>query len=83
MKTDKHTFWMVIGCVLPLILVFLAPAFGILNNTTLFIYLAAMFALHLLMPMHNHKNQQHNNNKNLNNDGNKTSKNNNHEQHQH
>ena len=55
----KHIFWMIIGCGLPLLLIFFAPALGIGSGTSLFIFVLAMFACHLLMPMH-HKGHQHN-----------------------
>lgn len=68
MKFDKHTFWMIIGCILPLLLIFIAPAFGINNSVSIFIFIVTMFAIHLFMPMHgpnghqhgqNHKNSNH------------------------
>lgn len=49
---NKHTIWMIIGCTIPLLLIFLAPALGISGNVSFFIFIAAMFACHLLMPMH-------------------------------
>ncbi len=48
----KHIIWMIIGCGLPLLLIFFAPALGISGNVSLFIFIIAMFACHLLMPMH-------------------------------
>ncbi|MBX2981446.1 MAG: hypothetical protein KF843_02135 [Flavobacteriales bacterium] len=57
----KHTLWMILGCVVPLLLIFLAPAFGLGGNVPLFILILAMFAFHLLMPMHHkgHGQQDH------------------------
>ncbi|MBU0695749.1 MAG: hypothetical protein KKE39_04380 [Bacteroidetes bacterium] len=60
----KHIFWMVIGCTLPLLLIFIAPALGLGSGITLFIFILAMFACHLLMPMnhngaHEHDDKQH------------------------
>lgn len=43
---------MIVGCGLPLLLIFFAPALGLNDNLTLFIFIIAMFACHLLMPMH-------------------------------
>ncbi len=43
---------MVIGCGLPLLLIFFAPALGISDTVSLFIFIIAMFSCHLLMPMH-------------------------------
>lgn len=55
----KHIFWMLIGCMLPLLLIFLAPALGLGSNASLFIFIIAMFACHLLMPMHHHRGPIH------------------------
>ena len=54
---NKHVFWMIIGCTVPLLLIFLLPLFGITGNYTFLIFIVAMFACHLLMPMH-HKGHQ-------------------------
>ncbi|RTL60041.1 MAG: hypothetical protein EKK37_04150 [Sphingobacteriales bacterium] len=64
----KHTLMMLVGCALPLLLIFMAPLFGIRGNWSVFIFVAAMFACHLLMPMHHHSDN---------------SKKSNHEQHSH
>ena len=59
----KHMLWMIIGCVLPLLFIFFAPALGLSSKTSMFIFIIAMFACHLLMPMHshcNHKKKQQN-----------------------
>ncbi|MAR66789.1 MAG: hypothetical protein CL833_06005 [Crocinitomicaceae bacterium] len=55
----KHILWMIIGCGLPLLLIFFAPALGINNSISTFVFIVAMFACHLLMPMH-HSGHQHN-----------------------
>lgn len=60
----KHILWMIIGCTIPLLLIFFAPALGLSGNTSLLIFIVAMFACHLLMPMHHggqahHKQQKH------------------------
>ncbi|MEJ5962980.1 hypothetical protein [Pedobacter immunditicola] len=52
----KHFLWMIIGCILPLLLIFLAPALGLSSKTSMFIFIVFMFACHLLMPMHFHGN---------------------------
>ena len=44
---------MIIGCTLPLLLIFFAPALGLGSNASLLIFIVAMFACHLLMP-HGH-----------------------------
>lgn len=47
----NHWSWMVIGCGLPLLLIFLAPSIGIGDGTALFAFIIIMFAIHLMMPM--------------------------------
>lgn len=54
----KHMLWMIIGCALPLLLIFLAPALGLSSKASIFIFIIAMFACHLLMPMHSHGNHK-------------------------
>lgn len=56
---NKHIFWMIIGCGIPLLLIFIAPVFGISDNISLFIFILVMFACHLLMPMHHHGKKKH------------------------
>lgn len=58
----NHTLWMLIGCGLPLLLIFFAPALGLSNDISLFIFILAMFACHLMMPhhKHHHDNQEEN-----------------------
>ena len=62
-EMKKHIIWMIIGCGLPLLLIFFAPALGLGNDISLFIFIAAMFACHLFMPMH-HDGHKHNQDKN-------------------
>jgi len=83
MKFDKHTLWMLIGCVLPILFIFLAPAFGISSGVSIIIFIAFMFACHLLMPMHGHEGHQHSNNDEHQHADNNSSKTENHEHHQH
>jgi len=54
MSSKKHIIIMVLGCVLPLLLLFFAPALGINNNLSFFLFLVAMLGFHLLFPMHHH-----------------------------
>lgn len=61
---NNHGIWMIIGCGLPLLFIFLAPSFGIGGGSSLFIFILFMFACHLFMPhgshglgSHNHNNQ--------------------------
>jgi len=57
----NHWLRMIIGCGLPLLFIFFAPLLGIDSNLSLFIFIGAMFAWHLLMPhgSHNHRNDKH------------------------
>lgn len=45
----KHHFWMLIGCILPFLLIFLLPMFGVSGGALLPVFILAMFACHLLM----------------------------------
>lgn len=69
----KHIFWMIIGCTVPLLLIFLLPLFGVTGNYSILIFIIAMFACHLMMPMHHGKHDKHS----------ETNKTENHESHQH
>jgi len=55
----SHTLWMILGCGIPLLFIFLAPTLGINGGSSLFIFIILMFAIHLFMPMHHH--DKHNN----------------------
>jgi hypothetical protein len=48
----KHHIWMILGCIVPLVFIFLAPLFGITGSLPLLGFIFLMFAVHLLMPMH-------------------------------
>lgn len=50
----NHLIWMLIGCTIPLLLIFLAPSLGLSGNYSLLIFVVIMLACHLLMP-HNHR----------------------------
>lgn len=45
----SHTVRMLIGCILPLLLIFVLPLLGVGEGVTLFIFIVLMFACHLLM----------------------------------
>jgi uncharacterized membrane protein len=45
----NHSLWMIIGCALPLLLIFVLPFFGISGGGSLFIFIILMFACHLFM----------------------------------
>ncbi len=55
---NKRLIWMLIGCILPLLLIFFAPALGLSSNVSLLIFIVAMFACHLFMP-HGHGQHDH------------------------
>ena len=60
---NKHNLWMIIGCGLPLLLIFFAPALGLGSGISLVIFIIGMLVLHLLMPMHPHGGHNHEENK--------------------
>ncbi len=55
-----HMKWHVFGCVIPLLVIFLLPLFGIDSGIVLFIFIVLMFGCHLLM-MHGHEHGDANN----------------------
>jgi fatty acid desaturase len=58
---NKHSFWMIIGCTVPLLLIFLLPLFGITGSYTFLIFIVLMFGCHLMMMgMHEHSHQHSN-----------------------
>lgn len=75
---NKHIIWMIIGCTLPLLLIFFAPVLGLGENVSLFIFIIAMFACHLMMPIHHHGGDKHGTDEHQS----KTSKTETHESHQ-
>ena len=56
---DKHTLWMIIGCGVPLLLLFFAPLLGLSSSITIFLFVVAMFACHILMIGHHRKGSEH------------------------
>ena len=53
----KHYFWMLIGCTLPLLLIFFAPLFNVSKEVSLLVFMLAMFACHFPMPYKLHLQQ--------------------------
>lgn len=45
----NHAIRMLIGCALPLLLIFLLPAFGVNSTLTLIIFIVLMLGCHLFM----------------------------------
>ena len=56
----SHWIWMVIGCGLPLLLIFFAPALGITGYNGLFAFIILMFVVHLFIPHGSHGRNRHN-----------------------
>lgn len=52
---NRHILGMIIGCGVPLLLLFVAPSIGMSSNVTLFLFIVAMFACHLFMIRHHRK----------------------------
>ena len=48
----NHMIWMIIGCVVPLLLIFILPAFGVSSQVAFVIFIVLMFACHFLMLGH-------------------------------
>ena len=46
---NKHSIMMIIGCTLPLLLIFILPLFGVSKNISIFIFIVLMFVCHFLM----------------------------------
>ena len=44
-----HGLWMILGCVLPLFLIFVLPLLGLGGNVGTFLFILLMFACHLMM----------------------------------
>lgn len=55
----SHTLRMLLGCTLPLLLIFLLPLFGLGQGVALFVALLLMFACHLLMMGDHHRGHAH------------------------
>lgn len=45
----SHALKMLLGCIVPILLIFLLPLFGVGEGVTLFIFVVLMFGCHLLM----------------------------------
>jgi MFS-type transporter involved in bile tolerance (Atg22 family) len=56
----RHNLKLLIGCLLPLLVIFLLPLFGLGQGFGLFLFIVLMFAGHLLMlMMDGHDRQNH------------------------
>ncbi|MAM70665.1 MAG: hypothetical protein CMP91_05920 [Gammaproteobacteria bacterium] len=59
----NHSLKMLIGCLVPLALIFILPVFGVGQGVTLFIFIILMFGCHLMMMSghgHNEDNEESN-----------------------
>lgn len=45
----KHTLLHLLGCLLPLLVIFLLPLFGVDSGVSLFLFIVLMFGCHLFM----------------------------------
>jgi len=45
----NHHLRMLIGCLLPLLLIFVLPLFGVGEGVSLFVFMILMFGCHLMM----------------------------------
>ena len=45
----SHTIRMMIGCIMPLALIFILPSFGVGSGATLLVFIGLMFMCHLVM----------------------------------
>ena len=45
----NHALWMIVGCVLPFMLIFILPVLGVSSNVTYFIFILLMFGCHFGM----------------------------------
>lgn len=60
MKSHKnHILLMILGCVIPLMLLFFAPFFGINSTVSIFLFVIIMLGFHLLFPMHGQNHEHH------------------------
>jgi cell division protein FtsW (lipid II flippase) len=48
----NHMIWMIIGCVVPMLLIFILPGFGVSNEVAFVIFIVLMFACHFMMLGH-------------------------------
>ncbi|QEG35801.1 hypothetical protein [Bythopirellula goksoeyrii] len=58
----NHTMRMLLGCIIPLLLLFLLPLFGLGEGVSLYVAIVLMFACHLFMVGGDHRRNVHKNN---------------------
>jgi hypothetical protein len=55
----SHSLKMLLGCLLPLLLIFVLPLLGVGEGVTLFVFILLMFACHLFMMRGHHAPANH------------------------
>ena len=55
----NHALRMLIGCMLPFLVIFLLPRFGVSGGISLFVFIVLMFGCHLAMMMGFHGEDTH------------------------
>jgi hypothetical protein len=48
----NHMAWMIIGCVVPILLIFILPALGVSSEVAFGIFIVLMFGCHFMMLGH-------------------------------
>lgn len=48
-RSFSHSIWMIIGCVLPFLLIFLFPVFGFSQGASTLVFFVLMLGCHLMM----------------------------------
>jgi cell division protein FtsW (lipid II flippase) len=48
----NHSIWMLVGCIVPMLLIFLLPALGVSNTITTVVFIVLMLGCHLFMGHH-------------------------------
>lgn len=60
---NSHSVRMLIGCLVPLALIFVLPLFGVGEGVTLFVFIILMLGCHLMMLGGHGKHEHHNGDK--------------------
>lgn len=59
-EVKSHSWWMMMACLGPLLLIFILPVLGVSGSALLFLFIVGCFAIHLLMMRgHGHGNGGH------------------------
>lgn len=63
MNTRNH-FWMMLGCLIPLMIIFLLPVFGVNSPILFLIIIVVIYFFHLFMTVHHADRTNNNDSKN-------------------